>query len=146
MPHKVRSNIHWIQSTDSSYRTVARRNFSNWFPRRPARRPQPIKDAQAEWGTPNRQISLHDDMVRWNSWRRAHTRTYFRTNCLLHHWGYVKYSEVWYIELTQYILGEFHLEDKSKPGQIFKLVAGDVLHMDEGSDIIWASPTGGKGN
>jgi len=43
------------------------------------------------------------------------------------------------------IEGEFHLEDKSKPGQIFKLIAGDVLHIDEGSDILWASPTGGKG-
>jgi hypothetical protein len=51
--------------------------------------------------------------------------------------------EVWYIELTQYI-GEFHLDEKSKP-EITKLVAGDVIHIDEDSYITWTSPSKGKG-
>ena len=140
-------SIHWMQSTDASYRSVAHQNFSNWSPMRPTRIPQTIEDAQVKWGPPDRQISLLDDMVRWTSWRWARPRTFFRPNCLLHHWGYVTYSELWYIGLpvTQYI-GEFNLEDKSKPDQIFKLVAGDVLHVDEATDVIWTSPTGGKGN
>jgi len=41
------------------------------------------------------------------------------------------------------IEGEFHLEEKSKP-EITKLVAGDVLHIDEDSYIHWASPNKGK--
>jgi len=42
-------------------------------------------------------------------------------------------------------VGEFAVEDKAKPGQISKLVAGDVLHVDEGSQLNWSSPTKGKG-
>jgi len=41
------------------------------------------------------------------------------------------------------IEGEFHLEEKSKP-EITKLVAGDVIHIDEDSYITWASPNKGK--
>ena len=41
-------------------------------------------------------------------------------------------------------IGEFHLEEKSKP-EITKLVAGDVLHIDEASYITWTSPNKGKG-
>lgn len=48
-----------------------------------------------------------------------------------------------YIELTQYI-GEFHLDEKNKP-EVTKLVAGDVLHIDEDSYIKWTSPSHGKG-
>ena len=44
----------------------------------------------------------------------------------------------------QYILGEFHVEDKFKPGKTSKLVAGDVLNIDEASYITWTSPTKGK--
>ena len=56
-------------------------------------------------------------------------------------------SEVLYtsVELTQYILGEFFIEEKFKPDQITKLVAGDVFHMDEASYLTWTSPNGGKG-
>ena len=43
----------------------------------------------------------------------------------------------------QYI-GEFQVEDKSKPDRIMKLVAGDVLNIDEASDFTWASPNRGK--
>ena len=35
------------------------------------------------------------------------------------------------------------MEDKSKPDQITKLVAGDVIHIDEASYINWSSPNGG---
>lgn len=47
------------------------------------------------------------------------------------------------IELTH--IGEFHVEDQSVPGEIVKIVAGDVLHIDEGSLIKWSSPSTGKG-
>ena len=43
----------------------------------------------------------------------------------------------------QYI-GEFNVEDKSKPGQISKLVTGDVLNIDEASYVTWTSPNKGK--
>jgi len=46
---------------------------------------------------------------------------------------------------VMYIIeGEFHLEDKSKPGQITKLAAGDVIHIDEDSYMTWTSPNKGK--
>jgi hypothetical protein len=47
-------------------------------------------------------------------------------------------------ELTQCI-GEFDLEDQSKPGEIIKLAAGDVIHVDHESLITWGSPNKGKG-
>ena len=46
--------------------------------------------------------------------------------------------------MTQYI-GEFLVKEKSKPDQITKLVAGDVLHVDEASYLTWTSPNRGKG-
>ena len=36
------------------------------------------------------------------------------------------------IELTPYI-GQVQVEDASKPGEVTKLVAGDVLHIEQGS-------------
>lgn len=42
-------------------------------------------------------------------------------------------------------IGEFLVEEKSKPDQITKLVAGDVLNIDEASYSTWTSPTRGKG-
>ena len=40
-------------------------------------------------------------------------------------------------------IGEVHLNEKSKP-EVTKLVAGDVLHIDEGSYITWSSPSKGR--
>ena len=42
-------------------------------------------------------------------------------------------------------IGEIHFEDKSKPGEITKLVAGDVLHIDQGMSYIITTPKYAKG-
>jgi len=39
------------------------------------------------------------------------------------------------------IEGELHVVDQSKPGEVSKLVAGDVLHIAEGSYNTWSSPS-----
>ena len=50
------------------------------------------------------------------------------------------------IELTPYI-GQLHVTDASKPGEVTKLVAGDVLHIEPGSHLTLTSPAGiCKGN
>jgi len=38
------------------------------------------------------------------------------------------------------IEGELHVTDKSKPGEVTKLVAGDVIHTDKGSHLTFSSP------
>jgi len=42
------------------------------------------------------------------------------------------------------IEGELHIKDKSKPDEVTKLVAGDVIHIDEGSHCIFTSPNKAK--
>jgi uncharacterized cupin superfamily protein len=42
-------------------------------------------------------------------------------------------------------IGELHVEDESKPGEVSKLVAGDVLHINEGSYNTWSSPDKTRG-
>ena len=50
------------------------------------------------------------------------------------------------IELTPYI-GEVHLVDDSKPGEVTKLVTGDVVHIEYGSRNTFICPAGiCKGN
>ena len=56
--------------------------------------------------------------------------------CRVHYWGYANIFEsavyLIFIELTPYI-GQLQVEDASKPGEVTKLVAGDVLHIEQGS-------------
>lgn len=42
-------------------------------------------------------------------------------------------------------IGEFNVEEQSKPGQITHLVVGDVIHIDEDSFVTWTSPVRGRG-
>ena len=41
-------------------------------------------------------------------------------------------------------IGELHVTDESKPGEITKLFAGDVIHVDYGSRNIFSSPNKAK--
>jgi len=46
---------------------------------------------------------------------------------------------------VMYIIeGELHVKDKSKPDKVTKLFAGDVLHIDNGSNIIYTTPNKAK--
>jgi len=40
------------------------------------------------------------------------------------------------------IEGELHVEDASKPGEVIKLVAGDVIHVEYGSRNTFTCPAG----
>ena len=53
--------------------------------------------------------------------------------------------EVWkHAELTDCI-GEVHFTDDSKPDEVTKLVAGDVLHVDQGTHNTLTTPSKAKG-
>ena len=41
-------------------------------------------------------------------------------------------------------IGEAHFKEDSKPDEIVKLFAGDVIHIEEGSNYTFTSPTGAK--
>lgn len=42
-------------------------------------------------------------------------------------------------------IGEIWLEDESKPGEVIKAKAGDVLRIEKGTTVKFSSPTKGKG-
>jgi len=42
------------------------------------------------------------------------------------------------------IEGELHIKDESKPDEVTKLVAGDVLHIDHGTHLVFSSPNKAK--
>jgi len=42
------------------------------------------------------------------------------------------------------IEGELYVDDESKPGEITKLVAGDVIHIDEGTHLTFSTPNKAK--
>jgi len=48
-------------------------------------------------------------------------------------------------EFTVVLEGEIDAEDLAKPGEIVKLKAGDIIHVDKGSTVRWSSPTRAKG-
>jgi hypothetical protein len=54
--------------------------------------------------------------------------------------------KVWVICLnsSDYYIGEVHVTDESKPGEITKLVAGDVIHVDHDSRNTFGSPDKAK--
>ena len=41
-------------------------------------------------------------------------------------------------------IGEGQVDDESKPGEVTKLVAGDVIHVDHGSRVTLSSPNKAK--
>ena len=41
-------------------------------------------------------------------------------------------------------IGELHIKDESKPDEVTKVVAGDVIHIDQGSNSIFSSPNKAK--
>ena len=45
---------------------------------------------------------------------------------------------------TDWTTGEVHFEDESKPGEVTKVVAGDVIHLDHETRVIFSTPTKGK--
>ena len=42
-------------------------------------------------------------------------------------------------------IGELHVKDESKPDEVTKIVAGDVIHVDHGSHVIYSSPNKARG-
>jgi len=42
------------------------------------------------------------------------------------------------------IEGELHIRDKDKPDEVTKLIAGDVIHIDQGSHHIFSTPNKAK--
>ena len=149
MPHKVRSQLFpCIHSAHTSYRIIARRSFSNWIPRSLAWWLRSRQGPQAQRKPPDWSISLLDGGSWWISWGRVRSRTISWPNCRVHYRGYVHVRKhgIICIWLTPYI-GQIQVEDASKPGEITKLVAGDVLHIEQGSRNTFTS-LGGicKGN
>ena len=53
-------------------------------------------------------------------------------------------SLVYLIKLIAINKGEIHVEDNTEPGNITKLVAGDVIHFEEGTRNISTTPGKGK--
>ena len=42
-------------------------------------------------------------------------------------------------------IGVLHIKEKSKPDEVTKLVAGDVIHIDRGSHLVLSTPNKAKG-
>ena len=42
-------------------------------------------------------------------------------------------------------IGVLHIKEKSKPDEVTKLVASDVIHIDRGSHLVLSTPNKAKG-